>query len=150
MANEKQTWRTYSLLDVHVVFSHPDVGTYTITDEGAGRISFAYGDDLGSVTPTANGYVVVNRLRNRHGTVQLEIPQASLADEHLRKWIKYIKRDDIKTERFALGTMTITDDNLGITYNLSGVVPQKDPDETFDKTAGFRTYNMLFADYTMQ
>ena len=143
-----EKWRTYSLLDVKVVFSHPDVGSFTVSDEGSGRVSFTYGDDMAANTPTATGYVVVNRMRAEHGSVQLEIPQNSKTDENLRSWVRYIK--SASTDRFALGNVTITDGNSGRTYNMNGVVPQKDPDETFDKQSGFRTYNLLFADYTMQ
>ena len=138
-------WRTYSLLDVSVVFAHPDVGQYVISDEGSGRVSFSYGADMASNTPTATGYVVVNKMRAEHGAVQLEIPQNSEADENLRKWIRYIK--NAPTNRFALGTLTITDGNVNRTYQMVGVVPQKDPDETFDQQSGFRTYNLLFAEY---
>jgi len=142
------SWRTYSLLDVKTVFSHPDVGQFVVSDEGSGRVSFSYGGDMASNTPTATGYVVVNKMKAEHGTVQLEIPQNSNADEFLRKWVRYIKY--APTDRFALGTLTITDGNVGRTYSMVGVVPQKDPDETFDQQSGFRTYNLLFAEYTVQ
>ena len=143
-------WRTYSLLEVKTVFSHPDVGQCVVSDEGSGRISFACGGDLASNTPTATGYVVVNKMRAEHGTVQLELPQNSEADEFMRRWVRHIKDVNTPTSRFALGTLTITDNNVGRTYNMVGVVPQKDPDETFDAQSGFRTYNLLFAEYQVQ
>ena len=141
-------WRTYSLLEVKTVFSHPAVGQCVVSDEGSGRVSFSYGGDLASNTPTATGYVVVNKMKAEHGSVQLELPQNSEADEFMRKWVRYIK--SAPTSEFANGTLTITDNNIGRTYNMVGVVPQKDPDETFDQQSGFRTYNLLFAEYQVQ
>ena len=141
-------WRTYSLLDVKAVFNHPAVGQFVVSDEGSGRVSFSYGADMASNTPTATGYVVVNKMRAEHGAIQLEIPQNSNSDEFMRKWVRYIKT--APTNEFALGTITITDGNSGRTYNMVGVVPQKDPDETFDRESGYRTYNLLFAEYTVQ
>ena len=79
----------YSLADVRTVLYHQNVGQYVLSNEGVGKISITYSGDLSSHTATADGYVVVNRLRSSHGIITLEVPQNSSADEFLRRWAKY-------------------------------------------------------------
>ena len=79
----------YSLADVRTVMYHQDVGQCVLSSQGAGKISITYSGDISSHTATADGYVVVNRLRNNHGIVTIEVPQNSSADEYLRRWARY-------------------------------------------------------------
>ena len=65
---------------------HPDVGTANLHQCGIGKITVSAAGDLTSHTTTADGYVVVNRLKTTNGTIQIEVPQNSLADSFLRRW----------------------------------------------------------------
>lgn len=134
----------YSLADVVTTLKHPDVGNCVISATGGGRVTISYAGDLASNTTTATGYVVVNKLRSTNGQIGLEIPQNSDADKFLRKWINYVK--NAKTARFALGTFILNDPAGGRTLTMTGVVPQKEPDEGYDQTSGNRQYNLLFAE----
>ena len=136
----------YSLADVSVTFNHPGVGKCIISNEGGGRITIAYAGDMAANTTTATGYVVVNKLVAKNGSIGLEIPTNSPADVFLRKWIKYIKT--AATSQFALGTLTLNDSAAGRILNMTGVVPQKEPDEGYDAQSGNRQYNLLFAEMT--
>ena len=137
---------TYSLADVVTTISHPGVGQCVLSDEGGGRITISYAGDMASNTKTATGYVVVNKLVAKDGTIGLEIPNNSNADIWLRKWIKYLKGS--KTGDFANGQLVLKDTVANRTLNFTGVVPQKEPDEAYDQTAGNRQYNLLFAEMT--
>ena len=134
----------YSLADVITTFNHPDVGKMVLSDNGGGRISIGYAGDLASNTVTATGYVVVNKMKSTNGTCQLEIPTNSEADNFLRKWIRYIKQ--ASTNKFALASLTLKDTAANRTITLTGVVPQKEPDEGYDQQSGNRQYNLLFAE----
>jgi len=138
----------YSLADVVTTFNHPDVGKMVVSDEGGGRITISYAGDLASNTTTATGYVVVNKLVAKNGTVSLEIPQNSDADTFFRKWIKYVK--SAPTKKFALATLTVFDSAANRTMSMTGVVPQKEPDEGYDQQSGNRQYNLLFAEMTVK
>ena len=70
----------YSLADVKVVMYHQDVGQCVLSSEGMGKISVSLSGDLSSHTATADGYVVVNRLKSSHGMITVEVPQNSSAD----------------------------------------------------------------------
>jgi len=138
----------YSLADVITTFSHPDVGKCIISDEGGGRITISYAGDMASNTTTATGYVVVNKLVAKNGSCSLEIPMNSNADVFLRKWIKFLKGS--ATKRFALASLTLNDSAAGRVLTLTGVVPQKEPDEGYDQQSGNRQYNLLFAEMTVK
>lgn len=145
MANNK-TFSVYSLPDVVTVFNHPSVGKCVLSNAGGGRITVSYSNDMASVTTTATGYVVINKLVAKNGAISLEIPNNSEADVFMRKFISYIEKS--KTSEFALGTLSLTDPAANRTLNFTGVVPQKKPDEGYDQTAGNRQYNLLFAEMT--
>jgi len=134
----------YSLPDVVTTINHPDVGRCVLSDVGGGKITISYAGDMSSHTTTATGHVVVNRLKSQSGTVALEIPQNSEADLYLQKWIKYLK--SCRTARFALSDLVLNDPASGKTYSMTGVTPQKQPDEGYDQTSGNRQYNLLFAE----
>ncbi len=97
----------YSLADVRTVMYHQDVGQCVLSSQGVGKISVTHAGDLSSHTATADGYVVVNRLRSSHGVITLEVPQNSSADEFLRKWAKYLR--NAETWQFALTALNIVD-----------------------------------------
>ena len=84
-------YNVYSLPDVKSVLYHPDVGTANLHLCGIGKITVAAAGDLSSHTATADGYVVVNRLKTTNGTIQIEVPQNSIGDDFLRRWARWAK-----------------------------------------------------------
>jgi len=136
----------YSLADVKTVMYHQNVGQCVLSSQGVGKISISYAGDLSSHTATADGYVVVNRLRNSHGVITLEVPQNSSADEFLRKWAKYLK--NAQTWQFALTALNIVDSAGKFILYCEGVTPQKIPDRAYDQTAGNVSWVLLAAKIT--
>ena len=134
----------YSLADVRVVLYHQDVGQSVLSSEGIGKISVAYSGDISSHTATADGYVVVNRLRSSNGMITLEVPQNSSADEFLRKWSRFLR--NARSGQFALSTLNIVDAAGGFTVYCEGVTPQKIPDRAYDCTSGTVSWVLLAAD----
>jgi len=84
-------YNVYSLPDCRTVLYHPDVGTANLHQSGHGKITISSAGDLTSHTATADGYVVVNKLKSTNGTVTLELPQNSLGDWFLRRWANWQK-----------------------------------------------------------
>ena len=142
-------YNVYSLPDVKTVLAHPDVGTANLHQCGIGKVVVSAAGDLSSHTTTADGYVVVNRLKTTNGTIQIEVPQNSSGDSFLRRWAKWA-RNTKKSERIALGTLTITDKASGYKVSCTGVSLQKAPDRTWDRTATNVTYTLLAASITEQ
>ena len=133
----------YSLADVRAVMYHQDVGQCVLSAQGLGKISVTSSGDLSSHTATADGYVVVNRLRANHGIITLEVPQNSSADEFLRRWARYLK--NAQSYLFALTALNIVDQMGGFTIYCEGVTPQKIPDRVYDQTSGNVSWTLLAA-----
>ena len=133
----------YSLADVRTVIYHQDVGQCVLSAQGLGKISITLAGDISSHTATADGYVVVNKLRNNHGIITLEVPQNSSADEFLRRWARYLKSS--QSYLFALTALNIVDQMGRFTIYCEGVTPQKIPDRTYDVTSGNVSWTLLAA-----
>ena len=78
-------YNVYSLPDVKAVLYHPDVGQANLHSCGVGKITVSHAGDYTSHTTTADGYVVVNRLRSTNGTITIEVPQNSIGDWFMRR-----------------------------------------------------------------
>ena len=142
-------YNVYSLPDCKSVLYHPDVGTLNLHQGGMGRIVVSSAGDLTSHTTTADGFIIVNKLKTTNGTVSIEVPQNSISDDFLRKWARWAKSSN-SPNRIALGTLTIYDAVNGTTVVCTGVSLQKVPDRTFDRTATSLTYILLATTITEQ
>ena len=143
------SYNIYSLSEVRAVLYHENVGTCNLHQCGRGRMVVSYSGDLSSHTTTADGYVVVNRMKAENGIITLEIPQNSVGDDFLRKWARYLRNLN-DSSRFAKSTLTISDQGGGFTLVCEGVTPQKVPDRTFDRTSTNLTWTFLAASITEQ
>ena len=141
-------YAVYSITDTQTVINHPSVGRKVLSDEnnGGGQVSIAYSMDMSSQTQTANGYTVINKVRSHAGNVTMEIPQNSPSDYYLRRLIAYLETAD--ASEFGLTTITIRDNAAGITFNCTGVTPQKRPDRAYAQQSGNLNYVFLCADIT--
>jgi hypothetical protein len=137
-------YNIYSLPDCRTVLYHPDVGTANLHQCGHGKITISAAGDLTSHTATADGYVVVNRLKSTNGVITIEVPQNSIGDWFMRRWASWARTLG-DPSRVALGTLTITDPCGGFTISATGVSLQKVPDRTYDKTAGNISVTFLAA-----
>ena len=142
-------YNVYSLPDCKCVLYHPDVGTANLHQCGMGKIVVSAAGDLTSHTTTADGYIVVNRLKTTNGTITLEVPQNSVGDDFLRRWVRWA-RSTASPNRIALGTLTISDTVGGFTIVCTGVSLQKVPDRTFDRTGTNLIYTLLATTITEQ
>ena len=142
-------YNVYSLADTRAVLYHPYVGTANLHLCGRGKMVVSYSGDVSAHTMTADGTVIINRMKAENGIVTLEVPQNSIADVFLRKWCKYL-RNTSRPEFFHLTTLTITDQAGEFTILCTGVTPQKVPDRTFDRSSTNLTYTLLCAKITEQ
>ena len=90
---------------------------------------------------TADGYVVVNKLKSTSRTITIEVPQNSLGDWFLRRWARWQKNSK-DPSRVALGTLTVQDTAGGFSIVCTGVTLQKVPDRVFDRTATNLVYTL--------
>ena len=142
-------YNIYSLPDVKSVLYHQDVGQCNLHASGMGKIVISRAGDLSSHTTTADGYVVVNRIRSTNGTITLEIPQNSIGDWFLRRWARWQKNSQ-DPSRVALVTLTVQDSAGGFSIACTGVTLQKVPDRVFDRMATNLVYTLLATTITEQ
>lgn len=142
-------YNVYSLPDVKTVLYHPDVGTANLHQCGTGSIVVSAAGDLTSHTTTADGYIVVNKLKTTNGTITIEVPQNSVGDDFLRRWARW-QKNSTSPNRIALGTLTIYDAAGGFTVTCTGVSLQKVPDRRFDRTGTNLQYVLLATTITEQ
>lgn len=143
----KPTVKTYSFEDHQVVLSHPDVGTFKLSDGGIGRVVIAYAGENSRHTTSADGSVVINKMKNKSGTVSIDVLQTSDANGWLKKYVNYLNNSP--TSRFGLGRLVLTGVN-GESTVCTGVTPQKMADVTYDAEATVRNWALLAADVTMK
>lgn len=143
------SFTVYSWTDTTAVLYHPSFGRADLTASGLGKLAISRSGDLSSHTQTADGSVVVNRLRSENGTVTLTVTQNSAADEFLRRWAAYL-RSLSDSSSFARSALTVTDNAGRFTVSLTGVTPQKIPDRTYDKTSTEVVWVLLAASITEQ
>ncbi len=143
------SYAVYSLADTRTVLFHPNVGQANLHLCGRGKMVISYSGDQSSHTTTADGYVVVNKLKSDNGIITLEVPQNSIADDFLSKFAQYL-RNCSDTSRFLLGTLTVYDTAGHRTITMSGVTVQKAPDRTYDRSSTNLTYTLLAASITEQ
>lgn len=139
--------KTYSFEDHRVVLSHPDVGTFQLSDGGIGRVVVAYSGENSRITTSLDGGVVVNKIKNNSGSVAIDVLQTSDATAWLKKYVNYLK--NAASNRYALGQLVITGVD-GENTVCTGVVPQKMPDIGYDAEAQNRSWQFLAADVVMK
>lgn len=139
--------KVYSFEDHRVILTHPDVGSFQLSDGGIGRVVVSYSGENSRLTNSADGGVVVNKLKNDSGTVSVDVLQTSDANLWLKKYVNYLKTSP--TNRYALGNLLITG-NDGEDTSCTGVVPQKMADLSFDAEAQNRSWQFLAANVTMK
>ena len=142
-------YNVYSHPDCQFTVYHPDVGTCYLHAAGVDRVVVSSAGDLTNHTTTADGYIVVNKLKTSNGEVAISVPQNSVSDDFLRRWARWAKKSG-NTNRVALGTITIVDAASGFTTTCTGVSLKKAPDRTWDRTATNLTYEFLAATITEQ
>ena len=146
---DRMAYNVYSLPDVKAVLYHPDVGQANLHQCGLGKITVSSAGDFSSHTTTADGYIVVNKLKTTNGTITLELPQNSIGDWFMRRWAAYCRVLQ-NPNRVALGTLTIWDPTANVTTIATGISLQKAPDRVFDRTATNVVYTLLAATISEQ
>lgn len=139
--------KVYSFDDHRVILTHPDVGTIKLSDGGIGRVVVSYSGENSRLTNSADGGVVVNKIKNNSGSIALEVLQTSEANAWLKRYVNYLKT--APTKRYALGKLVITGID-GESTTCNGVVPQKMADIGYDAEAQSRSWQLLAADIVMK
>lgn len=121
----------YSFESTTLVISHPDVGAFSAYGSGIGKITISLSSDGISQQDVANDLsVIISKFPRRDGSITVNVAQGSDFAAWLRKYYNYCLASN--PNRFALATITISNNQTGESFKCSGVYPQHVPEIGFD------------------
>ena len=138
--------KTYSFSDVNITFSHPSLGQVSANGMGLGSIQLSMRTDRSVIEVAADGTPIVSKVKDKTGTLALQVQQISDINTILKKWFNYL--ESAPTSEWSLMKCVITSKNTGDQDILNGGSIVKLPDRSYEQTAGNITWNFLFAEVT--
>ncbi|MFC3768362.1 phage protein [Paenibacillus sp. GCM10012303] len=135
---------TYSFGDVITTISHPAVGQYVASGEGLGNITTAMAGDKTTHDTSADGSVMVSKIKGRNGTISVSVQQTSGLNKYLLKLYNYL--DTAPASQWAGITILQRAPNMGESITSTGVSFQKLPDKPYQAQGQQVTWMFMAAD----
>ena len=135
---------TYSFLDLVGSISHPAVGSYIFTGEGAGSVSVSKSMERSAHDVAADGSIMVSKIAGNNGTVTIEVQQTSPLHTWLLKWFQTLWA--MPTNQWATTSMLLKNSSTGGSHICQGVSPQKEADVPYQAQGSRGTWTLLCAD----
>ena len=135
---------TYSFEDVTVTISHPAVGQYVASGQGIGNISVTMANDRTTHDVSADGSVMVSKVRARNGQIALTIQQTSALHAWLTKWFNYLEASG--ADAWADRILTLRAPKMKQIKTAIGVTPQKQSDVPYAAQGQSVSWNLMAAD----
>lgn len=140
-------YRVYSFNDIAVSFNHPVVGSYSAIGEGIGDITIQYAADRTTHEVGADGYVMISKIKNRTGQINLNVLQVSGLNDYLQRWWRYI--ETAPASDYADMVITLRGINGGDNTVLTGVAPKKPADRPYQAQGQTVSWELMAADVDM-
>lgn len=135
---------TYSFSDVHMVLNFPGYPGYTVNGQGVGEISIAYINDNTVHELSADGSVMVSKIKADNANVTITMQQTSPMHQWMNGMFNYIQSQP--TSYWAAGTISVTALDGGVdNIDLSGVSFTKRADQPFQQQGQMVTWNLMAA-----
>ncbi|WP_163855820.1 phage protein [Paenibacillus elgii] len=135
---------TYSFSDVTMVISHPAVGQFVATGAGLGSITTIMTTDRTTHDISADGSVMVSKIKARNGSHSISVQQTSELNRWLLKLYNYL--ETAATNQWAGITIVIRSPQMQELITSTGVSFQKLPDKPFQNQGQQVTWNLMAAD----
>ena len=135
---------TYSFLDMVGSISHPAVGAYIFTGEGAGSVSVAKSTERSTHDVAEDGSIMVSKIAGNNGTVTIEVQQTAPLHKWLLRWFQTLWQ--LPTNQWAQTSMLLKNSSTGGSHICQGVSPQKEADVPYQAQGGRVTWTLLCAD----
>ena len=136
--------QTYSFKDVTGSFLHPSVGAFNFDGVGIGEISVGMANERTVHEPTADGKVMVSKLEVHNGQITIQCPQTSDLNAFLQGWFNYVDHAD--SSEWATAALLVRCVVTGKTHACTGVSPQKEPDQVYQKQEQMVSWILMAAD----
>lgn len=141
---------TYSFQEVLVTISNANGAKLSTKGQGTGSISISYSSSRTQKEVAADGSVVVSKLSDRSGEVDITVQQTSPIHKQLLKWYTEVEGDDSPSSDWANLLITIKSKTSGAERTCKGCAFDKLPDESFEAAAGTMTWKFICAEISTQ
>jgi superfamily I DNA and RNA helicase len=138
------SYSTYSFADVTMTISHPALGQYVANGAGIGNINTAMATDRTSHDTSADGSVMVSKIKGRSGSHAIAVQQTSDLNHWLLKLYNYL--ETAPTNQWAGISIVLRSPTMQDLITSTGVSFQKLPDKPYQAQGQQITWNLLSAD----
>ena len=135
---------TYSFDDVSCVISHPSKGQYATNGKGLGGISISMSTDRSVHDLSADGSVMVSKIRGRNGLASITAQQTSSLHKWLLKLYNYLEA--ASASEWAEIKIIIRSPMMEDLVTCSGVSFQKIPDKPYQAQGQNISWPLMAAD----
>ena len=136
--------KVFSFQEVSLSMVHSSLGQLTITGKGAGTVKVSMAEDRTDKQVASDGTVVLSKIRNRSGNLDISVFNTSDFHASLKRWFNYLEQANAR--EWALTNAKVTSISTGESYNLTGVAFTKLPDAEYDTTAKMVDWSFIVAD----
>lgn len=137
-------YSTYSFESVVVTISHPSVGQYVASGKGIGSITTSMTTDRTTHDVSADGSVMVSKVKGRNGSHAIAIQQTSDLNKWLLKLYNYL--ETASASQWAGINIVIRSNEMHDMLTSTGVSFQKLPDRPYQAQGQQVTWNLMAAD----
>lgn len=134
---------TYSFQDLNASFSHPGVGQFSMNGEGIGSITITRANDVTAHDVSADGSVMVSKIKSKNGTIAISVQQSSPLNKWLDKLYNYL--EVAPSSEWARASMILRHLTLGEGTVCTGVSFQKRADKPYQAQGQQVTWNLMAA-----
>lgn len=138
------SYTTYSFEDVTVTISHDDVGQFVAQGAGLGSITTTMATDRSSHDVSADGSVMVSKIKGRNGSHAIQVQQTSDLNKWLMRLYNYLETASASV--WAGITIIIRSPGMQDLIVSHGVSFQKLPDRPYQAQGQQVTWNLMAAD----
>lgn len=137
-------YTTYSFESVVMTISHPAIGQYVASGQGIGSITTTMTTDRTTHDVSADGAIMVSKIRGRNGSHAIAIQQTSDLNKWLVKLYNYLETAD--ASQWAEINIVIRSNDMHDMLTSTGVAFQKLPDRPYQAQGQQVTWQMLSSD----
>ncbi|MDU5080230.1 phage protein [uncultured Tissierella sp.] len=133
----------YSFQDLNCSFTHPSVGQISMNGEGIGSITITRANDVTSHDVSADGSVMISKIKSKNGTVAISVQQSSPLNKWLDRLYNYL--EVASSSEWAKASIILRHLTLGEGTVCTGVTFQKRADKPYQAQGQQVTWNLMAA-----
>lgn len=134
---------TYSFQDLNANFSHPSVGQISMNGEGIGSITITRANDVTAHDVSADGSVMISKIKSKNGTIAISVQQSSPLNKWLDRVYNYL--EVASSSEWAKASIILRHLTLGEGTVCTGVSFQKRADKPYQAQGQQVTWNLMAA-----